>query len=125
MQLHIHADGVPIYAQIVRQVKHQVAAGRLRPGDELPPIRVLAKRYAINPGTVARAYRELEESGVVVKRGTTGTFIAEEAARRPARERAAALAPYITRLLDEAHALGVPHEELITLIRRQAEGGAT
>ena len=68
MQIHIStADGVPIYLQIVNQVKFLVAAGRLTPGDELPPIRVLAERLVVNPNTVARAYRELEQAGVVEK----------------------------------------------------------
>jgi GntR family transcriptional regulator len=66
MQIHISAnDGVPIYLQIVNQVKYLVAAGRLSPGEELPPIRVLAERLVVNPNTVARAYRELESAGIV------------------------------------------------------------
>lgn len=123
MELHIHPDGVPIYLQIVRQVKHQVASGRLRAGDELPPIRVLAERLTVNPGTVARAYRELEEAGVVVKRSTAGTFVSEAPPRLAPGERAEALAPLIARLLAEAYALGVAPEELLSLVRRQAEGG--
>ena len=66
MQIHISPnDGLPIYLQIVNQVKYLVASGRLSSGDELPPIRVLADRLIINPNTVARAYRELETAGVV------------------------------------------------------------
>ena len=65
MQIHITtADGVPIYQQIVNQVKYLVASGRLSPGDEMPPIRVLAERLIVNPNTVARAYRELEAAGM-------------------------------------------------------------
>src|SRR2546429_6038889 len=76
MQIHISAnDGVPIYLQIVRQVKYLVASGRLAPGEELPPIRVLAEQLVINPNTVARAYRELERAGVVATRGTAGTYV--------------------------------------------------
>ena len=57
MQIHISSsDGVPIYIQIVNQVKHLVAAGRLTPGDEMPAIRVLAEQLMVNPNTVARAY---------------------------------------------------------------------
>jgi GntR family transcriptional regulator len=123
MELHIHPDGVPIYLQIIRQVKHQVASGRLLPGDELPPIRVLAERLTVNPGTVVRAYRELEEAGVVVKRSTAGTFIAEAPPRLSPGERAEALRPLITQILAEAHALGVSPEELLSLVRKQAEGG--
>ena len=79
--MHIHistGDGeVPIYQQIVNQVKYLVAAGRLAPGEELPPIRVLAERLIVNPNTVARAYRELEAAGLVTKRRTAGTFVSD------------------------------------------------
>jgi GntR family transcriptional regulator len=123
MELHIHPDGVPIYVQIIRQVKHHVASGRLRPGEELPPIRVLAERLTVNPGTVVRAYQELEKAGVVVKRSTAGTFIADAPPHLSPEERAEALRPLITRILGEAHALGVSLEELLSLVRKQAEGG--
>src|ERR1035438_1721391 len=79
IQLHISTgDGVPIYLQIANQVKHLVASGRLAPGDEIPPIRVLAHQLLVNPNTVARAYLELERDGVVVKRHGSGTYRSEE-----------------------------------------------
>src|SRR5947209_18861169 len=78
MNLHISAaDGAPIYQQIVQQIKYLVASGRLAPGEELPAIRVLAKQLLVNPNTVARAYRELEEAGVVATRRTAGTYVAD------------------------------------------------
>ena len=65
MQIHIStSDGVPIYLQIVNQVKFLVASGRLAAGEELPPIRGLAEQLLINPNTVARAYRDLEAAGI-------------------------------------------------------------
>src|SRR3954463_540574 len=77
MQIHISpTDGVPIYLQIVQQIKSLVAAGRLTPGEELPPIRVLAERLVVNPNTVARAYRELAADGVLANRRTAGTYVA-------------------------------------------------
>ena len=67
MQIYITAnDGIPIYLQIVNQIKYLVASGRLAPGEELLPIRVLAQQLLINPNTVARAYRELEIRGVLL-----------------------------------------------------------
>src|SRR5437870_10189401 len=79
LQIHLSPnDGVPIYLQIVNQVKYLVASGRLQPGEELPPIRVLAEQLLINPNTVARAYRELEAAGVVTKRRTAGTYVSEQ-----------------------------------------------
>src|ERR671911_1265090 len=99
-------DGVPIYLQIVNQVKYLVAAGRLEPGEELPPIRALAERLVINPNTVARAYRELEVAGVVVKRGTTGTFVSTSGSPLARRERVRILTERIDALLAEARQLG-------------------
>src|SRR5215470_11766533 len=79
VQIHISAnDGIPIYLQIVNQVKYLVASGRLTAGEELPAIRVLAERLVINPNTVARAYRELESAGVVEKRRTAGTYVTDQ-----------------------------------------------
>ena len=83
MQIHIAPnDGVPIYLQIVNQVKYLVASGRLSPGEELPPIRVLAEQLLVNPNTVARAYRELETVGVVTKRRTAGTYVSQRGDRK-------------------------------------------
>jgi GntR family transcriptional regulator len=66
VQLHISPrDGVPIYLQIVNQIKYLVAAARLAAGEELPPIRTLAEQLLVNPNTVARAYRELEAAGIL------------------------------------------------------------
>jgi GntR family transcriptional regulator len=110
-------DGVPIYLQIVTQVKYLVAAGRLLPGAELPPIRNLAEQLRINPNTVARAYRELEVAGVVVKRGTTGTYVSDAGSPLARRERVRILSERIDALLAEARQLGFDTEELFHLIR--------
>jgi DNA-binding transcriptional regulator YhcF (GntR family) len=87
VQIHISShDGVPIYLQIVNQVKMLVASGRLAAGEELPPIRTLAEKLLVNPNTVARAYRELEVAGIVTKRRTAGTYVSDAPsplARRP------------------------------------------
>jgi GntR family transcriptional regulator len=112
-------DGVPIYLQIVNQVKYLVAAGRLAPGEELPPIRTLADRLTINPNTVARAYRELEVAGVVVKRGTTGTFVSDAGSPLARRERVRILTERVDALLAEARQLGFSSAELLDLIRRR------
>src|SRR5437763_9849381 len=108
MQLHISAnDGVPIYLQIVQQVKYLVASGRLTTGEELPPIRVLAQQLLINPNTVARAYREMELAGVVVKRRTAGTYVSAAGSPLALRERRRILAERLDALLAEARQLGV------------------
>jgi GntR family transcriptional regulator len=113
------SDGVPIYVQVVRQVQALVAARRLLPGQELPPIRILAEQLLINPSTAARAYAELERQRVVVKRSTAGTFVADDApeiARAACRD---ALAGRLDQLLAEARTLGIDLDELLTLLRER------
>ena len=120
MQIQISPDdGVPIYLQIINQVKHLVAAGRLAPGEELPPIRVLAERLLVNPNTVARAYRELELAGVVTKRRTTGTYVSETGASLALEERLQLLAPRVDALVAEARQLDITLDELVGLVRQR------
>jgi GntR family transcriptional regulator len=122
VQIHISADdGVPIYLQIVNQVKYLVASGRLAPDEELPPIRGLAEQLLVNPNTVARAYRELEMAGVVAKRRTTGTYISAIGSKLTNRERRRILAQRIDLLLAEAANLDVPVDEVIDLIKERSE----
>ena len=121
MQIHIAAnDGVPIYLQIVNQIKYAVASGRLATGDELPPIRVLAERLLINPNTVARAYRELETAGIVEKRRTAGTYVSDQGSPLARRERMKILAQRIDALLAEARQMDVGQEELMKLIEQRS-----
>jgi GntR family transcriptional regulator len=118
VQIHLTPnDGVPIYKQIVNQVKYLVASGRLEPGEELPPIRVLAERLLVNPNTVARAYRELEQEGVVAKRRTAGTFVSDAGSPLARRERLRILGERADALLAEARQLDVGLDEVLDLIR--------
>src|SRR3954452_21592243 len=122
MHLHISAsDGVPIYQQIVQQIKNLVASGRLAPGDELPPIRVLAEQLVVNANTVARAYRELAAAGVLTNRRTAGTYVADGAPRLARAQCLGALAERVDVLLAEARLLNVGVEELVELIRQRDE----
>src|SRR5438874_11685699 len=118
MQIHISpTDGVPIYLQIVNQVKYLVSSGRLGIGEDLPPIRVLAEKLLINPNTVARAYRELEMAGVVVKHRTTGTYVSGVGSRLPRRDRLKAITQRIDALLTEARQMDIPLDEIIDILR--------
>ena len=120
MDIHIsQGDGVPIYLQIVNQVKYLVASGRLAPGEELPPIRVLAERLLINPNTVARAYRELEQAGVVTKRRTAGTYVSDAGSPLARRECLNILTQRVDALLAEARQMDVGTDELLDLIRKR------
>ena len=120
MRIRISADdGLPIYLQIVNQVKYLVGSGRLAPGEELPPIRALAEQLVVNPNTVARAYRELELAGVVEKRRTAGTFVSESGTPLARRERMKILAERVDALLAEARQLGIDVELVVELIGRR------
>jgi GntR family transcriptional regulator len=68
-------SGVPIYRQLVEQVRRDVLLGRLSAGDQLPPLRDVVEALAINPNTVVKAYAELEHEGLVVRRQGKGTFV--------------------------------------------------
>ncbi|HTG42980.1 MAG TPA: GntR family transcriptional regulator [Verrucomicrobiae bacterium] len=120
MQIRITAtDGVPIYVQIVNQVKHLASSGRLGAGEELPPIRVLAERLLINPNTVARAYLELERAGVVTKRQGSGTYISEASSPLSRRERLKVLTQRVDSLVVEAAHLDVDLENVLELVRER------
>jgi GntR family transcriptional regulator len=122
MQIRIApSDGVPIYLQIVNQVKYLVASGRAGPGAEMPTIRALAERLLVNPNTVARAYRELEAMGVVTSRQGSGTFVAADGPQMGRRERLKVLAARADALLAEASHLDVPLDEVIRLLRQRDE----
>jgi len=122
MQLHVSTgDGVPIYLQIANQVKHMLASGRLAPGDEIPPIRVLAKQLLINPNTVARAYLELEREGVVQKRHGSGTYISDVGSPLGRKERLKILSERIDALLAEARNLRIEPAELMREISERSQ----
>jgi len=118
VQIHISThDGVPVYLQIVNQVKYLAAAGRLAAGEELPSVRTLAEQLVINPNTVARAYLELERAGVVVKRHGSGTYVSEEGSPLARKERMKLLTQRADALLAEAGHMDVALDEVITLIK--------
>jgi GntR family transcriptional regulator len=120
MQIRLNpSDGLPIYLQIVNQVKYLVASGRLSPGEEIPPMRVLAEELLVNPNTIARAYLELERAGIVTKRHGMGTYIAEASRPLPQRERMKILRERVDALVTEARHLGVPLVEVVKLLRER------
>jgi GntR family transcriptional regulator len=122
------ADGVPIYRQIVNQIRYSVASGLLESGEELPTIRALALRLKVTPNTVVKAYAELETAGVVHKRHGSGTFVSGERTRLADRERRRVIEQRIDALLAEAHQLGFTLEELFKQIHRRKalmSGGRT
>ena len=120
MQIQISpSDGLPIYQQIVSQIRYLIGAGRLGAGEELPPIRVLAAQLTVNPNTVARAYLELEHAGIVTKRHGSGTYVSDTREPLSQREKTKILARRVDALLTEARHLDVDLNEVVRLIRER------
>jgi len=120
VQIHITThDGVPVYLQIVNQVKYLVAAGRLAAGEELPSVRTLAEQLLINPNTVARAYLELERAGVVVKRHGAGTYVSDEGSPLARKERRKLLTQRADALLAEAQHMDMALDEVMALVKER------
>jgi len=105
--------GVPVYRQLIDQVRGGIAAGSLRPGDQLPTVRQLAVDLAINPNTVMRAYRELELGGLLETHQGTGTFISDKKLEKKSAERERQLGQMISDFAARAGAAGFTLEELI------------
>jgi GntR family transcriptional regulator len=77
MQFHIQpTSSRPVYLQIMDQAKRDIALGLLREGDRLPTVRETAATLAINPNTIAKAYRQMEQEGIIVTRSGAGAFVA-------------------------------------------------
>ena len=109
-------DGVPIYRQIANQVKYLVASGQLLPGEELPPIRVLATQLLVTPNTVVKAYDELEAAGLVIKRRGAGTYISDGGSPLAEEERRKILEQRADVLLAEARQMDFSLDEIVRLL---------
>lgn len=112
-------DGVPIYIQIVQQVRRLIASGELMPGDELPSIRGLADQLVVNPNTIAHAYRELENAGLVTTSRGLGTYVSETDQSSAHEERRAVLKERIDALVLESRQLRIPFGEVLELIHER------
>ena len=112
-------DGVPIYKQIVNQIKYLAASGALAPGEELPPIRTLALQLKVTPNTIVKAYDELEASGVIHKRQGSGTFVSEGRPKLALLERRRIIDRRIDALLAEAHQLNFTADDILRMVRQR------
>jgi DNA-binding transcriptional regulator YhcF (GntR family) len=113
MDIVIDADSaVPPYEQVRLRIAELAAGGVLAAGAKLPPVRQLAGELGLAANTVARAYRELEQAGLVETRGRAGTLVTARAGRTPAEAQQAA-----QRYAQQATALGVPPRAALELVR--------
>jgi GntR family transcriptional regulator len=118
-RLDLHS-GMPVYRQIIDQVRGGIASGALASGDQLPTVRQLAVDLEINPNTVVRAYRELELGGLLETHQGTGTFISAQKMKRKDEERERQLAQIVGDCVSRAGAAGFKLDELIEELRTLA-----
>ena len=116
------SSGVPIYLQLMEQVKHAIETGALRPGEQLPGIRPLAEELVINPNTVAKAYRELEHEGVIELRHGAGAFVSGNARAKKLTDKFRAGKTIVVAAIERLRARGVTDEEIRRLFEAELAG---
>ena len=122
MKLQINfKSGMPVYLQIVDQIKAAAASGALKPGEALPSIRPVAEELRINRNTVAKAYAELESVGVIETVPGKGCFLKENHSPLRKEVRRKMLTEEIDRAIVMAHHLQVPGPEFLELIRERIQ----
>src|SRR3954453_1575477 len=118
------SSGVPIYLQLMEQVKHSIETGALRPGEQLPGIRPLAEELVINPNTVAKAYRELEHEGVLELRHGAGAFVSANGRAKKATDKLRAGQTVVSDAVRKLRDRGVTEEEIRRLFEAELAGVA-
>jgi GntR family transcriptional regulator len=120
--LHLQVDphsGVPVYRQMMDQVKYYVASGALRGGDQLPSVRELAQSLKVNPTTVVKAYTELEHERVIELRHGKGAFVAVHAPKLGEREREAQVRRSARQIAVEASQLGISPAIVLRILKEE------
>jgi GntR family transcriptional regulator len=113
------ASGVPIYLQLMEQVKHAIETGALRPGEQLPGYRPLAEELVMNVNTVAKAYRELEHEGVIELRHGAGAFVSAKAGATKLADRVRASQPLVAGTVEKLRTKGFTDEEIRRLFEAE------
>jgi len=112
-------NGLPIYEQVVRQVKFAIAGEDFKEGELVPSVREIARELAINPNTVARAFRQLQTDGVLQSVRGTGLAVAIGAAQRCRKDRVELIRASLTQVLSEAVQSRLDPNELRLLVERE------
>ena len=112
-----YSDARPIYEKVKDSLRQLMLSGVLPPDSRLPSVRELAMQLSINPNTIQRAYRELEQEGSIVSVPGKGSFVAPGGAARAARE--AALREKLAALVKEFDSIGVSREALVSMIKEE------
>jgi len=114
-------NGVPLYLQIAKEVKHSLAIGSLKSGEQLPSVREVALQITVNPNTVAKAYRELEAQGIVETKRGTGTFVSKKIVDVTHEERQKIISDLMDKAIDEARHLQMSEEEMTNLLLERVQ----
>ena len=115
-------SGVPIYLQLMEQVRHAIETGALRPGEQLPSIRPLAEELVVNPNTIAKAYRELEHEGVIELRQGAGAFVSDKAPTKKDADKLRAAQTAVAGAIEKLRARGVTDDEIRRLVEAELSG---
>jgi GntR family transcriptional regulator len=114
---------VPIYRQIIDQVRRMIASGQFKPGDELPSVRNVAAKHSVNPMTVSKAYGLLEAEGLVSRLRGQGMVIAERQPMSNVQDRLELLRPSLQSAALHARQLQIPVKDALALFKNELEGG--
>jgi GntR family transcriptional regulator len=115
-------SGIPIYLQVVERIKERLASGRLQPGEQLPTVRSLAMELRVNFNTIARAYRILDEAGIISTQQGRGTYILDAPPPDVAEEmRHKALEDLTRRYIADAEALNATLDEVLKALKEQLQ----
>lgn len=120
--VHFQIDphsGVPVYRQLMDQIKYYAASGTLAAGDQLPSIRELAQSLAVNPTTIVKAYNELVHEGAIELRQGKGAFISAQATELPLHEREKALRRIARQLAVEASQMGAETDRVLEIVEEE------
>ena len=108
----------PIYEQIIEQIKFHILKGHLNPGDSIPSVRKLALDMSITPGTVARAYQELERQGIIETIRGKGTFIASAQESKTDEGRLAKNVKLLRSVVLDLTVMGQSEEDILSLVKK-------
>ncbi len=122
MEFHIStASRLPIYQQLVDQIREAVARGDLQPEERLPSVRQLSRDLVVNPNTIARGYTELEREGILNTRPGLGVFVAEPKAELTKKVRERRLLEMLDRLLTAAVHLGFSEDDVVKFVAKRVK----
>ena len=114
------SSGIPIYRQLMEQIRRMVARKNLQAGDQLPSIRQLAVQLEVNPMTISKAYSQLETEGLLTRQRGIGMVVSDKQPEQlPLAQRIELLSPTIEKLLIDAEQLDIDGEQLVNAIKNQ------